>query len=119
MKQLAMEEANDGTTGSSGGASEQNLEGKVDISDPEANEPAKEKEPESPATEGATSTAPVADEGAAAPAASYPGHGPQFTPGAVALVTKGIDRLPVELRDQAHLDSLISEHGSGSVEVQS
>jgi hypothetical protein len=99
MKQLAMEEATDGTTGSAGGAPEKQND-QVEV------------------LEGDTSTAPGADEGAAAASDPVP-TGPQFTPGAVALVTKGIDRLPVQLRDQAHLDALISEHGTGGVEVQS
>lgn len=115
MKQLAMEEANDGTTGSSGG-----VVGKVDEPALGAMEGIDQAKPEGPATEGATFTAPEVVESAAAPAASDPvPTGPQFTPGAVALVTKGIDRLPVPLRDQVHLNALISEHGAGSVEVQS
>jgi hypothetical protein len=107
MKQLAMEEANDGTTGSSGGASEKKRSRATRSTDRHSE--GIEAAPQGAATEGATSTAPGADEGAAASAASDPvPTGPQFTPGAVALVTKGIDRLPVQLRDQAHLDSLIA-----------
>lgn len=37
----------------------------------------------------------------------------------VALVSKGNEKLPVQLRDKAHLDELIATHGAGSVEVQS
>lgn len=36
----------------------------------------------------------------------------------VALVSKGNEKLPVQLRDKAHLDELIATHGAGSVEVQ-
>lgn len=37
----------------------------------------------------------------------------------VAIVSKGNEKLPVQLRNKAHLDELIATHGEGSVEVQS
>lgn len=37
----------------------------------------------------------------------------------VAIVAKGNEKLPVQLRDKAHLEELIATHGAGSVEVQS
>lgn len=36
----------------------------------------------------------------------------------VALVSKGNEKVPVQLRNKAHLDELINTHGAGSVEVQ-
>lgn len=38
--------------------------------------------------------------------------------GKVALIKKGGDSVPVQLKDQAHLEKLKSEHGEASVEVQ-
>jgi hypothetical protein len=35
----------------------------------------------------------------------------------VALVTKGADKIPVQLRDEAHLEELQREHGATAVEV--
>lgn len=121
MKQLAQEEANDGTTGStSGGAVEQVKEALAQVEEANTELLAKQDLQASPATEAATSPAAGVDEGAAAPAASDPAPtGPQFTPGAVALITKGLDRHPVQLRDQAHLDELVAAHGGANVEVQS
>lgn len=37
----------------------------------------------------------------------------------VALVGKYSDRVPVQLKSKAHLDTLRHEHGDGAVEVQS
>jgi hypothetical protein len=36
----------------------------------------------------------------------------------VALVTKGGDKIPVQLKDEAHLETLRHEFGAGAVEVQ-
>lgn len=36
----------------------------------------------------------------------------------VAVISKGSERLPVQLRDQAHLDELIETHGRANVVVQ-
>jgi hypothetical protein len=66
-------------------------------------------------------TAEGADAGAGEPAAEATSPEPdvEIAPGTVALVTKGNERLPVELRNRAHLNELIATHGAGSVEVQS
>jgi hypothetical protein len=39
-------------------------------------------------------------------------------PGTVALVLKGDDRIPVQLKNEAHLDQLKHDHGAGNVQVQ-
>ena len=43
----------------------------------------------------------------------------QVQPGAVALVGKGGDKIPVQLKDAAHLEKLREVHGAGNVQVQS
>lgn len=43
----------------------------------------------------------------------------QVKPGTVALVSKGGDKVPVQLKDDAHLEKLIGEHGKANVRVQS
>lgn len=40
-------------------------------------------------------------------------------PGTVAIVSKGAERIPVQLKDDAHLEQLRQAHGAASVEVQS
>lgn len=40
-------------------------------------------------------------------------------PGTVALVGKACDRIPVQLKDEAHLEQLRKQHGEANVEVQS
>lgn len=44
---------------------------------------------------------------------------PKVKPGTVALIAKGGDRVPVQLKDDAHLEKLIEAHGAGNVEVRS
>jgi hypothetical protein len=39
--------------------------------------------------------------------------------GDVAVVSKGAERIPVQLRDEAHLQELIDRHGAANVVVQS
>jgi hypothetical protein len=56
-----------------------------------------------------------------APAAGNtdPVDDPRVEPGrTIALVGKGGDRIPVQLRDEGHLEQLRREHGVDNVEVQ-
>lgn len=123
-----MEEANDGTTGSSGGAATESKppEPAAGVSDSLAsNEAAKtDTAPDIADTSGDTPgqpagahlDAPAAAAGTETDLATKPDF-VHLQDGAVCLVTKGCDKIPVQVKDKAHYDRLVAEHGAGSVEI--
>lgn len=99
MKQLAMDEATDGSAGASSGGSVTEEHAQAN---PTAEAQAQDQQQAAPAQQDP-------DEFADARAAGTP---------RVAMVSKGADRIPVQLRNKQHLDELVHEHGEAAVEVQ-
>lgn len=125
-----MEEANDGTTGSSGGAATESkpaepaagiAEGDISQAELDTADAADKQAPDVADTSGDAPGQPAgAHLDAPAAANSDPVDPLVIEPGkTVALVTKGCDKIPVQLRDAGHLEALKHEHGAGAVEVQS
>lgn len=73
------------------------------------------KHSKKPARRAAPAKKPAAQRQAAPPKGD-----PVIEPGkTLAIVTRGSERIPVQLKDEAHLAKLRQEHGADSIEVQS
>jgi hypothetical protein len=109
-----MEEANDGTTGSAGGAAAGEPAQDAQAPNVDTSVDSAQDAPAATTVEGAVDVQPdpekAEDEFANALAAGNP---------KVALIAKYGDRVPVQLKNQAHLDSLRAEHGEAAVKVVS